>query len=98
MISLPIIGLMVGFATLGQGQAEMPEAWKQKIEAAAKAEKSGDRIAAEVLLIELVREGEKFGKRDLRLGGATRVSWRLLHGSAKGDATPSPSHCRAVLS
>ena len=67
MMNLPIIGLMVGFATLGQGQAEMPEAWKQKIEAAAKAEKSGDRIAAEVLLIELVREGEKIGETDLRL-------------------------------
>ena len=98
MMNLRIIGLMVGFATLGQGQAEMPEAWKQKIEAAAKAEKSGDRIAAEVLLIELVREGEKFGERDLRLASGRSSSLAASTWIGEGSAMPSPSHCCAALS
>jgi hypothetical protein len=67
MSSLPMIGLLVAMATAAQDPAGMPEAWKQKTEAADKAMRSGDRARAEALLVEMVREAEKPGARDLRL-------------------------------
>ncbi len=45
----------------------MPAARKQKTEAAEKAQKSGDQVSAEALLLEVVREAEKLGPQDLRL-------------------------------
>jgi hypothetical protein len=67
MMTLPMIGLPAGIAVSAQDPAGMPEAWKQKTEAADKAMRSGDRARAEALLVEVVREAEKFGAEDLRL-------------------------------
>jgi tetratricopeptide (TPR) repeat protein len=67
MMTLPMLGLLAGIAVSAQEPAGMPEAWKQKTEAADKAMRSGDRARAEALLVEVVCEAEKFGAEDLRL-------------------------------
>ena len=67
MVNVAMIGLVAALATLCQSPDEVPPACKQKIEAAAKAEKAGDYPAAEALLLEVVKEAEKLGESDIRL-------------------------------
>ena len=67
MLIPPAVGLIIALATRGQVPTEMPKAWDQKYDAAAKAEKAGNHTAAEVLLIEVVAEVEKLGRHDVRL-------------------------------
>ena len=54
-------------AISAQQSPELPAAWKQKFEAAAKAVETGHSIQAEALLAEVVEEAEKLGRDDLRL-------------------------------
>ena len=67
MFMLKAVWLIVTMATLAQADPEMPEAWKQKVEAAAKAREAGRSVEAGALLAEVVREAKKLGKGDFRL-------------------------------
>jgi tetratricopeptide (TPR) repeat protein len=67
MTTLPTIGLLAAMVMAAQPTDDMPEAWKQKSDAAEKARESGDDSRAEALLVEVVREAEKLGDQDLRL-------------------------------
>ena len=66
-MSLPTIGLLAAMAMAAQDPAEMPEAWQQKYEAAAKEAKAGAYAKAEVLMLEVVSEAERLGGEDPRL-------------------------------
>ncbi len=59
--------LAAAVMTSAQGPAGPPEAWKQKFDAAAEAEKAGKAATAEALLTEVVGEAEELGRADLRL-------------------------------
>jgi tetratricopeptide (TPR) repeat protein len=66
MMSPHLVLLTAAMVALGQ-DAEMPDVWKHKIEAAATAEKADHPVQAEALLAEVVSEAEKFGRDDLRV-------------------------------